>query len=236
MKPRLSPMQRAVSPKPSAAMLPSGFLSCVMTLHRSFTMPVLGLACSQKYRKFALSISCRSVSSSPVNGIWPASGVNGAGLALLTRVEANAAELASGKQTPASIPWRSSSRRAILLTESLPTKSIVTPQTWRQPITGVAVSPPIAFHTNRARARSSDSSGPALILLTLVPENSRMLGRSAARKKTAIVVTVGGLVLVLLIVVFLHYAKPISLRGAVVKQDADAGRQWPITDVEVSVS
>ena len=77
---------------------------------------------------------------------------------------------------------------------------------------------------------------PALVLLTLVPGNCRMFGRSTAWKRTAILGTVGGILLILLIVGFIHYAKPISLRGAVVKQDSDARRQSPITDVEVTVA
>ena len=46
---------------------------------------------------------------------------------------------------------------------------------------------------------------------------------------------IGGLLLIILIVIIVHYVKPISLRGAVIKADDDARRQSPITDVEVSV-
>ena len=50
MKPRFSPMQSAVSPKPVAAMLATTALSveAFRALHRSLTKPVSGLACSQK--------------------------------------------------------------------------------------------------------------------------------------------------------------------------------------------
>jgi hypothetical protein len=43
----------------------------------------------------------------------------------------------------------------------------------------------------------------------------------------------GGALLTVLIVLLVHYTKPISLTGAMVKQDADARRQSPIADVEV---
>jgi len=41
--------------------------------------------------------------------------------------------------------------------------------------------------------------------------------------------------MLVLITLFVHSLKPISLRGAVLKQDADSRRQSPIADVEVSV-
>ncbi len=60
--------------------------------------------------------------------------------------------------------------------------------------------------------------------------------QSTSWKRTAILLSIGGFLLIIIIVVVAHYAKPIPLRGAVVKQDADARRQSPITDVEVSVA
>src|ERR1700722_13269472 len=63
MYPRFSPMQSAVSPNPVAAMLPRKLLSFARTLHRSFTRPVSGFACSQKKRKLARSSSSRNASS-----------------------------------------------------------------------------------------------------------------------------------------------------------------------------
>src|ERR1700694_1787976 len=63
MKPRFSPMHRAVSPNPVAAILARSLLSGRRTLHRSLTKPVSGLACSQKKRKLALSSSSKSGSS-----------------------------------------------------------------------------------------------------------------------------------------------------------------------------
>lgn len=55
-------------------------------------------------------------------------------------------------------------------------------------------------------------------------------------KRVAILLAVGAVLLIVLIVVFVHFLKPISLRGAVIKQDADPRRQSPITDVEVSLT
>src|SRR6202022_1866374 len=57
-------MQRAVKPKPVAAILATVSWSLACTLQRSFTMPVFGLACSQKNKKFALSRSFKNWSSS----------------------------------------------------------------------------------------------------------------------------------------------------------------------------
>ncbi|HTW23783.1 MAG TPA: hypothetical protein VMD78_09290 [Candidatus Baltobacteraceae bacterium] len=50
-----------------------------------------------------------------------------------------------------------------------------------------------------------------------------------------ILVTVGVALAVVLIAALVEYEKPVSLRGAVVKQDADPRKQSPLTDVEVSV-
>jgi hypothetical protein len=63
-----------------------------------------------------------------------------------------------------------------------------------------------------------------------------MIRQSTSWKKPAILATVGVLLLAILIVAVIHYAKPISIRGAVVKQDSDARRQSPITDVEVTLA
>ena len=54
-KPRFSPMQMAVRPKPVDAMLAARLVSLVRTLQRSLISPVCGLACSQKNRKLACS-------------------------------------------------------------------------------------------------------------------------------------------------------------------------------------
>src|SRR5437899_4282853 len=81
-------MQRAVRPNPVAAMLeaPPGRFS--RTLHRSCTIPVFGLPCSQKNKKLALSTSCRNWSSSDDKaGLAGLAGVAGvAGLAGLAAV------------------------------------------------------------------------------------------------------------------------------------------------------
>lgn len=50
-----------------------------------------------------------------------------------------------------------------------------------------------------------------------------------------IVVTLGVALVVVLIAELVDYEKPVSLRGAVVKQDADPRKQSPLTDVEVNV-
>lgn len=50
-----------------------------------------------------------------------------------------------------------------------------------------------------------------------------------------IVVTLGVALAVVLTAVVVRYEEPVSLRGAVIKQDADPRKQSPLTDVEVSV-
>jgi len=61
-----------------------------------------------------------------------------------------------------------------------------------------------------------------------------MEGKSKARLASSLLL--GGIVLAGIIAIVVHYAEPISLRGAVVKQDSVARQQSPITDVEVSVA
>src|SRR5277367_144596 len=56
-------MKRALGPEPVSAMLPKTLLSEARTLHLSFTIPVFGSHCSQKYWKLAFSICSRKVSS-----------------------------------------------------------------------------------------------------------------------------------------------------------------------------
>ncbi len=62
-----------------------------------------------------------------------------------------------------------------------------------------------------------------------------MNGEGTPNKRVAIWSILGVVLLIVLVAVVIHYTKPISLRGAVIKQDADARRQSPIADVEVSV-
>jgi hypothetical protein len=62
-----------------------------------------------------------------------------------------------------------------------------------------------------------------------------MTGEGTPNKRVAIWSTLGVVLLIVIVVVVIHYTKPISLSGAVIKQDADARRQSPIADVEVSV-
>jgi hypothetical protein len=62
------------------------------------------------------------------------------------------------------------------------------------------------------------------------------VGETISRRWLAVLLLSCGVLLIAMIVVISHHAKPISLRGAVIKQDADARRQSPITDVEVSVA
>src|SRR5258708_26828619 len=71
MKPRFSPILRAVNPKPVDAMLPKSLLSKVRMLHRSLTSPVSGFACSQKYQKLAASSSCSNASSLSEKSLGP---------------------------------------------------------------------------------------------------------------------------------------------------------------------
>jgi hypothetical protein len=55
-------------------------------------------------------------------------------------------------------------------------------------------------------------------------------------RRDAIALAILGVVATLLIGLGIHYAKPISLRGAVMKEDADSRQQSPIADVQVSVA
>jgi hypothetical protein len=57
-------------------------------------------------------------------------------------------------------------------------------------------------------------------------------GKPAA--STAILAVLGAILAVALVLTIIHFRKPISIRGAVIKQDADTRRQSPIADVEVS--
>lgn len=53
----------------------------------------------------------------------------------------------------------------------------------------------------------------------------------------AVILAVGAIFAVALAAVALHYAyRPISLKGAIIQEDADARKQSPITDVEVGVA
>jgi hypothetical protein len=61
------------------------------------------------------------------------------------------------------------------------------------------------------------------------------MSESKPGKHTVILLALAGALIVILITFSVHYLKPISLRGAVLKQDADSRRQSPIADVEVSV-
>ncbi len=65
-----------------------------------------------------------------------------------------------------------------------------------------------------------------------------MLDRREAVRLAAVVVGLAGILAASLAVAVSHYKKrqPISLRGAVVKQDGDPMKESPITDVEISVA
>ncbi len=52
---------------------------------------------------------------------------------------------------------------------------------------------------------------------------------------SVILVTLGGALAIGLVAVLIQYEKPVSLYGAVIKQDADPHKQSPITDVDVDV-
>ncbi len=62
------------------------------------------------------------------------------------------------------------------------------------------------------------------------------MGDTISRRWLAVLLLFGAALLVALIAAVAHHAKPISLRGAVIKQDADVRRQSPITDAEVRVA
>jgi hypothetical protein len=53
--------------------------------------------------------------------------------------------------------------------------------------------------------------------------------------RLVILVTLGGALAIALVAAIIQREKPVSLRGAVIKQDADPRKQSPITDVEVDV-
>jgi hypothetical protein len=62
-----------------------------------------------------------------------------------------------------------------------------------------------------------------------------MTREGTRRKLVALWSTLGVALLIVVIAIIFYYTKPITLRGAVIKQDEDARRQSPIADVEVSV-
>jgi len=62
-----------------------------------------------------------------------------------------------------------------------------------------------------------------------------MVGEGKPRWRIALWSALGVVLLIAATGVFIHYGKPISLRGAVIRQDADARRQSPVADVDVSV-
>jgi hypothetical protein len=60
-----------------------------------------------------------------------------------------------------------------------------------------------------------------------MPEGTR-------ERRIVVLSALGGALLIVLIVLLVHFTKPISLTGAVIKEDADARRQSPIAGVEVT--
>ncbi len=60
------------------------------------------------------------------------------------------------------------------------------------------------------------------------------MAEGARERRIVFLSALGGALLIVLIVLFVHYAKPISLAGAVIKEDGDARRQSPIANVEVT--
>lgn len=55
------------------------------------------------------------------------------------------------------------------------------------------------------------------------------------RRRISILLTGGAVVLAVLIAGIVYYVKPITIRGAIIKLDADPRRQSPITDAEVTM-
>jgi len=61
------------------------------------------------------------------------------------------------------------------------------------------------------------------------------MGKGRSRKPLVILSIFGGLALAIVIAAIVQYRRPISLRGAVIRQDDDARKQSPIENVEVSL-
>src|SRR5580658_3790802 len=62
-----------------------------------------------------------------------------------------------------------------------------------------------------------------------------MTGNGRPKTLTFVFVVLGVVVVAVLIAAVIHFRKPITLRGAIIKEDADTRRQSPIDNVEVSV-
>ena len=61
------------------------------------------------------------------------------------------------------------------------------------------------------------------------------MAENHASRRAGILMMVAGALLILLAALFVHYSRPISIRGSVMRMDADSRRQSPIADVEVRV-
>src|ERR1700691_4844245 len=107
-------MQRAVSPKPVAAMLPSSLVTGFRAWQRSCTMPVSGCACPQKYWKLAFSSSSRNASSALEKGVLVGATADLVVLFFNAGDSARALQCANGAQAPALAICFNNCRRDIL--------------------------------------------------------------------------------------------------------------------------
>ena len=62
------------------------------------------------------------------------------------------------------------------------------------------------------------------------------MGEGKSRRRLAVLAIFCGVLLVSLALIIVPYTKPISLYGAVIREDTDPKRQSPITDVEITAS
>jgi hypothetical protein len=61
-----------------------------------------------------------------------------------------------------------------------------------------------------------------------------MMGNGRPKTLSSVFVVLGVVLVAVLIAAVIHFRKPITLRGAIIKEDADTRRQSPIENVEVS--
>jgi hypothetical protein len=78
---------------------------------------------------------------------------------------------------------------------------------------------------------------PFLPFAKIVDVMKRVSNNGKMTPGMAVILAVGAILVVVLAAVAFHYAyKPISLKGAIIQEDADTRKQSPVTDVEVGVA